>query len=53
MSGTSISSPRCQEDGSLGRRESRDEWARSLSLMVSEAGGHWVGWPGDDEIMMT
>ena len=35
-----------QEDGSLGRQESRDEWARSLSLMVSEAGGHWVGWPG-------
>ena len=26
----------------MGRRESRDEWARSLGLIVQETGGHWV-----------
>ena len=35
--------PVCQDDGSVGRLESRDEWARSLGLIVQETGGHWVG----------
>ena len=30
----------------MGRRESRDEWARSLAHIVCDTGGQWVGWPG-------
>jgi len=35
-----------QEDGSIGRSESTDEWARSLAQVVTESAGQWVGWPG-------
>jgi len=35
-----------KENGSIGRTESRDEWARSLAHIVSQSGGQWVGWPG-------
>ena len=35
-----------KENGSVGRTESRDEWARSLAHIVSQSGGQWVGWPG-------
>ena len=35
-----------QENGSIGRTESRDEWARSLAHVVTESKGQWVGWPG-------
>ena len=34
------------EAGEVVREESRDEWARSVAHLVSEAGGQWVGWAG-------
>jgi len=35
-----------ENDGTVGRMESKDEWARSLAHIVSDSGGHWVGWAG-------
>ncbi len=35
-----------RDNGSIGRSESRDEWARSLAHVVTQSRGQWVGWAG-------
>ncbi|XP_023330996.1 alpha,alpha-trehalose-phosphate synthase [UDP-forming] [Eurytemora carolleeae] len=35
-----------RDNGTIGRTESRDEWARSLAHVVTESQGQWVGWAG-------
>ncbi len=35
-----------RDNGTVGRSESRDEWARSLAHVVTQSRGQWVGWAG-------